>query len=91
MSLQNRNLEVGDRVFIADPVDASLPESIRQRLSDLYGSTILSLNGDWLELSAKDGAVHVKHIHRKYFCLVAAVGHVNSPCDVCGYEGTVEA
>lgn len=74
-------LEVGDRVRLSGDIS----EETRQLLSDLDGSTVLSVDGDMLTLVSNDGSLRTE-MHRKYFCLLGYISHWDNPCLLCGYD-----
>jgi hypothetical protein len=56
--------------------------------TELRGSTVVSINGDTLELSIRNGAARLD-VDRKYLCCSSDydLGHCGSPCWFCGYDG----
>ena len=78
-------LEIGDTVY---PTRQKCQQT-QKMLEGLEGSTVLSIDGDMISLSSKDGTMKVE-IHRRYFCIGEFMGHYirdpASPCPYCGYE-----
>ena len=74
-------LEVGEKVHLTN----QMSEQVRKLLADLEESTVLSINGNTVVLSSKDGSMEVE-MHRRYFCSAAYIGHPLSPCPFCGFE-----
>ena len=75
------------RLDIADVVHVAvhISEPTYRSVVELDGGTVLAIDGDMLTLLSGDRNMKTT-IHRKYFCSVMYIGHLQSPCLFCGYK-----